>query len=123
MLCSIQCLFAVPGTETGIVRGSTDKELVDEFRVALGQHGERGLAWAASSSMAYYMKMTFEIPVPIALRFKASVPRGQRSTMVTRLLESEIRSAEANLEAAFEKANSLKLDTKDWEHLEESDTR
>lgn len=28
------------------------------------------------------MKMTFEIPVPIALRFKASVPKGQRSPMV-----------------------------------------
>ena len=31
--------------------------------------------------------------------------------MVARLLESEFRSAEADLEAACEKANSLKLDT------------
>jgi hypothetical protein len=72
--------------------------------------------------MVYYMKMTFEIPVPIALRFKASVPKGQRSPMVARLLESEICSAEADLEAACEKANSLKLDTKDWENLNESET-
>ena len=73
--------------------------------------------------MVYSVKMTFEIPPRIALRFKASVPKGQRSLMVARLLESEICSDEADLEAACEKANSLKLDTKDWEHLNESDTR
>ena len=72
--------------------------------------------------MVYYMKMTFEIPVPIALRFKASVPKGQRSPMVARLLESEICFAEADLKAVCEKANSLKLDTKDWENLNESET-
>lgn len=76
----------------------------------------------ASGSMVYYMKMTFEIPAPLALRFKASVPKGQRSPMVSRLLEAEIKSAEADLEAACEKANSLKLDTKDWENLNESET-
>jgi hypothetical protein len=42
--------------------------------------------------------------------------------MVARLLKSEICSAEADLEAACEKANSLKLDTKDWETLNESET-
>ena len=68
------------------------------------------------------LEMTFEIPVPIALRFKASVPKGQRSPMVARLLESEIRFAEADLEAACEKANLLKLDTKDWENLNGSET-
>jgi hypothetical protein len=72
--------------------------------------------------MVYYMKMTFEIPTPLALRFKASVPKGQRSPMVSRLLEGEIKSAESDLEAACEKANSLKLDTKDWENLNESET-
>ena len=72
--------------------------------------------------MVCCMKMTFEIPVPIALRFKASVPKGQRSPMVARLLESEICSAEVDLEAACEKANSLKLDTKDWENLNKSET-
>jgi hypothetical protein len=68
------------------------------------------------------MKMTFEIPAPLALRFKASVPRGQRSPVVSRLLELEIQSAESDLEAACEKANSLKLDTKDWEGLNGSET-
>ena len=72
--------------------------------------------------MVYYMKMTFEIPTPLALRFKASIPKGQRSVMVSRLLEGEIKSAEADLESACEKANSLKLDTKDWENLNESET-
>ena len=43
--------------------------------------------------------------------------------MVARLLESEIWSDEADLEAACEKANSLKLVTKDWEQLNECDTR
>jgi hypothetical protein len=42
--------------------------------------------------------------------------------MVSRLLEGEIKSAESDLEAACEKANSLKLDTKDWEKLNESET-
>ena len=56
----------------------------------------------------YYMKMTFEIPALLALRLKASVPKGQRFP--------------SDLEAACEKANSLKLDTKDWENLNESET-
>ncbi len=72
--------------------------------------------------MVYCMKMTFEIPAPLALRFKASVPKGQRSTRVSRLLELEIQSAESDLEAACQKASSLKLDTKDWENLNESET-
>ncbi|MGD0259187.1 MAG: hypothetical protein ABSD29_05105 [Verrucomicrobiota bacterium] len=67
------------------------------------------------------MKMTFDIPAPVALRFKASVPTGQRSPMVSRLLEREIQSAETDLKAACEKANSLRLDTKDWENLNESE--
>jgi len=72
--------------------------------------------------MVYGMKMTFEIPAPIALRFKASVPKGQRSPMVSRLIASEVKSAESDLETACEKANSLNLDTKDWENLNESET-
>ena len=70
----------------------------------------------------YYMKMTFEIPAALALRFKASVPKGRRSVMVSRLLEGEIKSTEADLEAACERANALNLDTKDWENLNESET-
>ena len=42
--------------------------------------------------------------------------------MVSRLLELEIQSAESDLGAACEKANSLKLDTQDWENLNESET-
>ena len=42
--------------------------------------------------------------------------------MVSRLLEREIKAAEAALEAACKNANSLKLDTKDWERLNESET-
>jgi len=37
--------------------------------------------------------------------------------MVSRLLALEIQSAESDLAAACEKANSLKLDMKDWENL------
>jgi hypothetical protein len=83
---------------------------------------QKGLAWTASGSMVYYMRMTFDMPASLALRFKASVPKGQRSPMVSRLFELEIQSAESDLEAACEKANSLKLDTKDWENLNESET-
>jgi uncharacterized protein YacL (UPF0231 family) len=67
------------------------------------------------------MKMTFEIPNPIAGRFKASVPRGHRSNVVARLLEKEVSAPEAKLEAAARKANALKLDLKDWEALNESE--
>ena len=42
--------------------------------------------------------------------------------MVSRLLALEIKSAESDLAAACEKANSLNLDTKDWEKLNESET-
>ena len=42
--------------------------------------------------------------------------------MVSRLLEGEIKSTEADLEAACERANALNLDTKDWENLNESET-
>ncbi len=70
----------------------------------------------------YYLKMTFYIPAPLAVRFKAAVPRGQRSPLVSRLLALEIKSAESDLAAACEKANSLKLDMKDWENLNESET-
>ena len=42
--------------------------------------------------------------------------------MVSRLLELEIQSAESDLGAACEKANSLKLGTQDWENLNESET-
>jgi hypothetical protein len=72
--------------------------------------------------MVYSMKMTFDIPTALAVSFKASVPNGKRSQMVSRLLAREIRSAEAGLEAACKKANSLRLDTKDWEKLNESET-
>jgi hypothetical protein len=72
--------------------------------------------------MGYGVKMTFEIPTPLAARFKASVPKGQRSPMVSRLLEKEVGGAETDLEAACEKANRLKLDLKDWENLNESET-
>jgi hypothetical protein len=73
--------------------------------------------------MVYCMKMSFEIPAPLALRFKASVPKGQRSPLVSRLLERAIRFAEPDPEAACEKANSLKLDMMDWEKLNETKER
>ena len=42
--------------------------------------------------------------------------------MVSRLLQREMPPAETDLEAACEKANSLRLDTKEWENLNESET-
>lgn len=80
------------------------------------------LACRAGSSKVYCMKMTFDIPTPLASRFKASVPKGQRSPMVSRLLEREFQSTKAGLAAACKKANSLKLDMNDWEKLNESET-
>jgi hypothetical protein len=102
------------------VRGQSEGQSAGKrvFRVL----GEIRLEWAAGGSIVYYMKMTFDIPAPLAVRFKAAVPRGQRSPLVSRLLALEIKSAESDLAAACEKANSLKLDMKDWENLNESET-
>ena len=70
------------------------------------------------------MKMTFEIATPVALRFKAAVPSGRRSGLVTDLLAQRLKLEEASLEAACRKANKLERvnrEMKDWERLNESD--
>ena len=70
------------------------------------------------------MKMTFEISTPVALRFKATLPSGKRSGLVTDLLAQRLSIEEASLEAACRKANKLeKVDRemKHWERLNEAD--
>ena len=70
-----------------------------------------------------FMKMTFEIATPVALRFKSAVPSGKRSGLVTDLLAQRLSMEEASLEAACRKANRLErvnLEMKDWERLNES---
>jgi len=70
------------------------------------------------------MKMTFEIATPVALRFKAAVPSGKRSGLVTDLLAQRLSIEEASLEAACRKANRLEKvnrEMKDWERLNEAD--
>jgi hypothetical protein len=69
------------------------------------------------------MKMTFEIPTPVATRFRALIPSGKRSELVAGLLADRLKVAASSLEAACRKANKLETlnrDIKDWERLNES---
>jgi hypothetical protein len=70
------------------------------------------------------MKMTFEIATPVAMRFKAAVPSGKRSGLVTDLLAQRLSLEEASLESACRKANKLERvnrEMKGWERLNEAD--
>jgi hypothetical protein len=69
------------------------------------------------------MKMTFEIATPVAVRFRALVPSGKRSELVTGLLAKRLKMEAASVEAACRRANDLKTvsrDMKDWDRLNES---
>jgi hypothetical protein len=67
--------------------------------------------------------MTFEIATPVALRFKAAVPREKRSALVSNLLAQWLSIEGALLAAACRKANRLETvnrEMKDWEGLNEA---
>ena len=69
------------------------------------------------------MKITLELPEPLARKFKATVPNGQRSKLVAKLLAERLKLAETSLERAAKKANTFKqlnADMKDWEALNEA---
>lgn len=68
------------------------------------------------------MKLTFEIPDQIALRFKSAIPPGKRSAFIAGLLKRRLPDNEKALIAACRKANRLNLDFSDWERLNESET-
>ena len=70
------------------------------------------------------MKILFEIPTPLAKRFKASVPSGQRSAVVTRLLERALATKIKRDEDICRRVNRLKklsVETTEWEKFDDTD--
>jgi hypothetical protein len=66
------------------------------------------------------MKVTFELPSPLARRLRFTVPRGERSKFVADLISRTLRMKSNALERAAQKANTLgkvNRDMKDWEAL------
>jgi hypothetical protein len=66
------------------------------------------------------VKVTFELPSPLVQQFRAHVPSGERSKVVARLIEKNLRAQTGALEQAAQKANRLRKvnkDMKDWEAL------
>jgi hypothetical protein len=53
------------------------------------------------------MKISFAIPDEIGCRFKKAVPAGQRSAVVTGLLQKKLRATEAELERVCARVNGL----------------
>jgi len=71
------------------------------------------------------MKILFEIPTPLAKRFKASVPSGKRSAVVARLLQRELAKKAQADEAVCHRVNRMKklsAEMKQWEAFNESDS-
>ena len=69
------------------------------------------------------MKILFEIPTPLAKRFKASVPSGQRSAVVTRLLERALVKKTERDETVCRRVNRLKklsAEMADWEKFDDT---
>ena len=54
------------------------------------------------------MKMTFAIPDNVGQRFRAAVPAGERSAVVTKILSKRMRPSAASLAAVCRRVNRLK---------------
>jgi hypothetical protein len=68
------------------------------------------------------MKMTFAIPDELGQRFRATVPAGERSAVVTDFLRKKLRPSEQSLEAVCRRVNKLKTlsrEMADWEQFDD----
>ncbi len=68
------------------------------------------------------MKIVLEIPARLVKRFKASVPSGQRSAVITRLLEREVAEKSKRDETVCRRVNRLKrlsAEMAEWEKMDE----
>lgn len=62
------------------------------------------------------------IPDPVAHRFQAAVPPRQRSRLVTRLIESELKKRDSSLAAACRAANrdeTLVFEIDEWQSFDD----
>ena len=70
------------------------------------------------------MKLSLEIPTPLARRFKAVVPSGQRSAVVTRLLERAFAARTTPEEEVCRRVNRLQrlsAEMAGWEKFDDTD--
>ena len=68
------------------------------------------------------MKMTFAIPNELGRRFRATVPAGERSAVVTAILRKKLRPSTQALETACRRVNRLKAlgrEMADWERFDD----
>jgi metal-responsive CopG/Arc/MetJ family transcriptional regulator len=68
------------------------------------------------------MKISLTLPDEIAHRFLALIPSRQRSAIVARLLEQELRQREQDLEAACLAANAdvaLAVEIEEWQEFDD----
>ncbi|WP_198145984.1 hypothetical protein [Desulfonatronovibrio magnus] len=69
-----------------------------------------------------FMRITLSIPDEVAHRFQAAVPARQRSRLVTRLLEQELKDRDSSLAAACRAANrdkALEQEIDEWQAFED----
>ena len=70
------------------------------------------------------MKMTFAIPDELGHRFRVAVPAGERSAMVTDLLQKRLHPAKQSLEAVCRRVNrlkSLEQELAGWESFDDQE--
>lgn len=68
------------------------------------------------------MRITLSIPDPIAKRFQSTIPARQRSRLVTRLIEDELKREEDALAKACQAANqdaTLAAEVDEWQSFED----
>jgi metal-responsive CopG/Arc/MetJ family transcriptional regulator len=68
------------------------------------------------------MRITLSIPDEVAHRFQAAIPARQRSSLVTRLLEQELKERDNSLAAACRAANhdkALEQEIDEWQVFED----
>lgn len=68
------------------------------------------------------MRITLSIPDSVAKRFQAAVPPRQRSRLVTRLIEEELRKESDALAQACRKANkdnALNREIDEWQSFDD----
>jgi hypothetical protein len=68
------------------------------------------------------MKMTFAIPDEVGRRFRKTVPTGNRSAVVTRLLRKKLRPSPPALQAVCQRVNQLDALEKEmaaWEQFDD----
>lgn len=69
------------------------------------------------------MRITLSIPDPVAKRFQSAIPARQRSRLVTRLIEDELKKKDDALAKACQAANqdaALDAEIDEWQSFEDT---